>query len=310
MSIRSSTFQSEKKKVARFHRLDTQHILAIEGLYKKYPFLKDRMEIHMPYGRAKQTFTKECVWVWPKFDKRPAGYLIFLDGFAPCIWYPERQEGMTFRWILPPGFLDQGPCICLANLLAGESLVQIEDILVYKGVALWSTQIYSKRWTMLQEFWNSLPSEQPLMECNVQIVTPISLDQWAHHYNAQIYWIIQPDCCRQARWYWKDVVTVHNKVEFHAPSMKRNATISNLLYAMCKPMDTNLPDNYELFSQEGAMIGMASIGTLSLSMMLREKCVEGLPVEVQWNERFSKYQVIRVLPADTPITTTSFFCNK
>jgi hypothetical protein len=313
MSIRSSTFQGEKKKVARFHRLDTQHILAIEALYKQYPFLRDRMEIHMPYGRAAHTFSTECVWVWPKFDRRPAGYLIFLDGFAPCIWYPERQEGMTFRWILPPGFLDQGPCICLANLLAGESLVQIEDMLVYNGISLWSAQIYSKRWNILQDFWNSLPSEQPLMECKVQLVQPISLADWPQHYNAQIYWIIQPDHCKAPRWYWKDIVTTHHHVEYHAPTMKRNPVITHSLYARCTPEKSILPDNYCLYSQEGDLIGIASIGTLSLSMQLREKTIggtEGLPVEVQWNERFSKYQVVRILPADTPITTSSFFHHK
>ena len=37
---------------------------------------------------------------------------------------------------------------------------------------------------------------------------------------------------------------------------------------------------------------------------------EGVPVEVEWNERFSKYQVVRVLPADTPLTTSSFFYHK
>lgn len=313
MSIRSSEFHGEKKKVARFHRLDTQHILAIEALYRRYSFLKDRMEIHMPYGRAKQTFSKEAVWVWPKFDRRPAGYLIFLDGYAPCIWYPERQEGMTFRWILPPGFLDHGPVICLANLLAGESLVQVEDILVYQGKDQWSTTTYSARWDVLQTFWNSLPSEQPLMECKVQLVEPIPLDAWPQHYNAQIYWIIQPDCSRAPRWYWKDVVTKHHQVVFQPPTMKRNPVVTHLLYAMCVPTKSSLPDNYSLVSQEGTIVGTASIGSLTLSMTLRDQCITtpaGIPVEVQWNERFGKYQVVRILPADTPVTVASFFVNK
>ena len=322
MSIRSSEQHFEKKKVARFHRLDSQHISAIESLYRGFAFLKDRMEIHMPYSRAKPTFSKERLWVWPKFDKRPAGYLIFLDGFPPCIWWPERQEGMTFRWILPPGFHDEGPTVCLANLLAGESLVQIEDILVYRGKDLWSTQVYSKRWENLQQFWQSLPPKQPLMECKVQIVEPISLENWPHHYNAHIYWIIQPDHFRQPRWYWKDTVTVHHKVEFIPPTMKRSPTIVQVLTARCTPSNSVLPDNYSLYSLEDKLIGVAAIPTLALSMMLRDKCCNGvnnvvnnatpvsLPVEVQWNERFNKYQIIRVSPENTPITTSSFFCYK
>ena len=126
-SVHSTTPHFEKQKVARFHRLDNTHISAIESLYRMYPFLKQRVEIHMPFHHAKSTFSTGKVWLWPKFDKRPVGYLIFLNGFAPCIWYPERQEGMTLRWMLPPTFHQHGPTVCLANILAGESLLQIED---------------------------------------------------------------------------------------------------------------------------------------------------------------------------------------
>ena len=101
--------------------------------------------------------------------------------------------------------------------------------------------------------------------------------------------------------------------------MKRSPTIVQVLTARCTASNSVLPDNYSLYSLEDKLIGVAAIPTLALSMLLREKCYNAvnnginctsLPVEVQWNERFSKYQVIRILPADTPITTSSFFCNK
>jgi hypothetical protein len=156
------------------------------------------------------------------------------------------------------------------------------------------------------------------MECKVQIVEPISLEDWPHHYNAHIYWIIQPDHFRQPRWYWKDTVTVHHKVEFIPPTMKRSPTIVQVLTARCTPSNSILPDNYSLYSLEDKLIGIAAIPTLALSMLLREKCLNGidrsnsvsLPVEVQWNERFNKYQLIRISPENTPITTSSFFCYK
>ena len=56
---------------------------------------------------------------------------------------------------------------------------------------------------------------------------------------------------------------------------------------------------------------MASIPSLQISLELRslfaDKSISGLPVEVEWNEGFQKYQVIRVLPQETPITTEFFF---
>jgi hypothetical protein len=315
-SVHSTTPQFEKKKVPRFHRLDNDHISAIESLFKTFPFLNERVEIHMPFGRAKQTFSSGTVWVWPKFDKRPVGYLIFIEGFAPCIWYPERQEGMTFRWLLPPSFLQKGATVCLANILAGESILQIEDLVVYEGKDLWSTTLFSERWNKLREFWQSLPPDQPLLAFKPRIVTPIKLSDWHLHYDHNIYWIIQADHYRQPRWYWKDTVTVpdHKPFEFIAPVLKRGTEILNILVARCTPYTKMvLPDTYSLFSQEGVSLGVASISTLNLSLELRKVVPDnaiGIPVEVKWNDNFNKYQVLRIMPSETPITTASFFYHK
>jgi len=267
----------------------------------------------MPFHRSKPTFSSGTVWLWPKFDKRPVGYLIFMDEFAPCIWYPERQEGMTFRWLLPPTFCQKGVTVCLANILAGESVLQIEDIVIHQGKDLWSHQPFSERWNALRSFWGSLPPDQPLLAFQPQIVKPIALKDWNLHYNSAIYWIIQPDHSRQPRWYWKDTVTVpdHPQVEFVAPQLKRNHEIVSMLCAYCTPYNKSvLPDTYTLFSQEKTSLGFASIGSIQLSLELRKKCSEngaGFPVEVQWNDNFKKYQIMRILPDNTPISTTGFF---
>ena len=315
-SIRSTAPQFEKQKIARFRRLDNDHISAIESLFKTFPFLNDRVEIHMPFNRAKPAFSSGAVWLWPKFDKRPVGYLIFIEGFAPCIWYPERQEGMTFRWLLPPNFSQKGATVCLANILAGESVLQIEDIVINEGKDLWSNMIFSERWTKLREFWQSLPPDQPLLAFKPRVVSPISLSNWHLHYNPAIYWIIQADHYKQPRWYWKDTVTVpeFKAKEFIPPTLKRGTEIINIMVALCTPYTkTVLPDTYSLFSQEGVNLGVASISTLDLSLELRKIITDntgGIPVEVKWNENFNKYQIVRIMPLETPITTASFFYHK
>ncbi len=315
-SIHSTTPHFEKQKIPRFRRLDNDHISAIESLFKQFPFLNERVEIHMPFNRAKTTFSSGTVWLWPKFDKRPVGYLIFMEGFAPCIWYPERQEGMTFRWLLPPNFCQKGATICFANILAGESVLQIEDIVISEGKDLWSNLPFSQRWNKLRDFWNSLPADQPLLAFKPRVVKPISLEQWPLQYESSIYWIIQPDHSKQPRWFWKDTVTVPNNkpVEFIAPVMKRSAEILTTLVAYLTPYTKAiLPDTYSLFSQEGVNLGVASISTLNLSLEIRKvmnNTTSGIPVEVKWNENFNKYQVVRIMPDETPITTASFFYHK
>jgi hypothetical protein len=309
MSIHSTTPRFEKQKIARFRCLDTDHISAIESLFNKFPFLKERVEIHMPFSRAKSTFSSGTVWLWPKFDKRPVGYLIFIDGFAPCIWYPVRQEGMTFRWLLPPNFNQKGATVCLANILAGESVLQIEDIIIDKGKDLWSTMIFSERWNKLRDFWNCLPPDQPLLAFKPQIVKPIALSDWSLHYNPAIYWIIQADHVKQPRWYWKDTVVEYKAKEYIPPVLKRGTEIVSILCALCTPYTkTVLPDTYSLFAQEGINLGFASIPSLELSLELRK--TTGVPVEVKWNDTFNKYQIMRIMPNETPITTASFFYHK
>lgn len=315
-NIHSTTPHFEKQKTPRFRRLDIDHISAIESVFKTFPFLNQRMEIHMPFSRAKPTFSSGTVWVWPKFDKRPVGYLIFLEDFAPCIWFPERQEGLTFRWLLPPNFCQRGPTVCLANILAGESLLQIEDIVIHEGKDLWSHRAYSERWNSLRDFWQSLPPDQPLLAFKPRIVKPIPLSDWYLHYDPSIYWIIQHDSARQPRWYWKDTVTKseHSSERFIAPKLKRSGEILSVLVALCVPYTKSiLPDTYTLLSQEGINLGFASIPSLELSLTLRKLVAEtgeGVPVEVTWNESFNKYQVKRLMPVETPITTASFFHHR
>lgn len=312
-SIHSTTLHFDKQKLPRFRCLDKDHIQALESVFKTFSFLNERVEIHMPFHRAKNTFTSNNIWIWQKFDKRPVGYLIFIEGFAPCIWYPERQEGMTFRWLLPPNFCQNGPTVCLANILAGESILQIEDIVIYEGNDLWSTIPFSKRWNYLSIFWNKLPSNQPLLAFKPRIVKPLTIEEWEQVYDPSQYWIIQHDNWKCQRWYWKDTVTAIKKREYISPTLQRKTTVTTLLSALCKPYSQlNLPDNYQLYSQEGCPIGIASISTMYMSIELK-KCIsekpDGVVVEVDWNEDFSKYKIIRILPDGTPISTLTFFTH-
>ena len=95
--------------------------------------------------------------------------------------------------------------------------------------------IFSERWKQLNDFWNLLPPDQPLLAFKPQIVTPIKLSDWSLHYNPAIYWIVQPDHLKQPRWYWKDTVNQIKIKEYIAPMLKREKDIISVLCALCKP---------------------------------------------------------------------------
>jgi len=312
MSIHSSRppMDTSMKRVPRFNRLDEDHIKAIESCISRYPFFASRLEVHLPGHRAKHIFEKDKLLVWPKFDRRPACLLLFLENFAPCLWDPSRQEGITFRWLLPPGFGKKGATVCLANLLKGESTLQIEDILVHEGVDLWTTQPFSSRWKSLGAFWNCLPVDQPLLAVKPRIVTPLSLEDWPTYYDASLSWIIQPEGARSQRFYWWDSITPKQDPTYRAPTMVRAPDIAVQICALAKPYTKlGLPDAYSLESSEGSHIGIASIATLQLSQQMRRMCSEkdGVRVEVQWNEDFRKYQITKLLSPEIPLSAASFF---
>jgi len=314
MSIQSSRPQFDRdgnKRIPRFSRLDEDHIKAIETIMRGNitghgP--SPRFEVHLPGHRAKQIFEREKLLVWAKFDRRPTCLLFFIDGFAPALWDPSRQEGLTFRWILPPGFGLKGPTVCLANLLKGESVLQIEDLIIYEGKDLWNTQTFTNRWTQLGHFWNRLPPDQPLLAVKVRIVEPISIANWITHYDASLSWIIQPDAAKSQRFYWWDSITPKTEAYYRTPVLQRSPDIQVLLCALAKP--SLLPDAYSLESEEGKNIGIASISTMALSQEMRQKSKEakgGVKVEVKWNEDFEKYQIVKILEFNTPISASSFF---
>uniref|UniRef100_A0A6C0K0Y7 Uncharacterized protein n=1 Tax=viral metagenome TaxID=1070528 RepID=A0A6C0K0Y7_9ZZZZ len=293
------------KRIPRFARLETSHVEAIETCVRRFPVLGNRLEVHLPGHRARQIFEREKLVVWPKFDRRPACFLFFLEGFAPCLWDPSRQEGLTFRWILPPGF-GCGATVCLANLLKGESVLQIEDLLVYEGKDLWTTNPFSERWNQLKHFWNRLPAEQPLLAITPRIVSPVSLADWDQTYDASLSWIIQPDSARSQRFYWWDSVTPKKENTYRPPTLVRAPEIQVQICALAKPYTKiGLPDAYQLEAGDNSFIGIASIATMALSQQLRS--LKEAHVEVIWNEEFRKYQITKVLPEETPVSAASFF---
>ena len=310
MSIQNSRPQFDREgnvRIPRFSRLDEDHIQAIAKVVQR---LVQRFEVHLPGHRAKQIFEREKLLVWAKFDRRPTCLLLFIDGFAPALWDPSRQEGLTFRWILPPGFGLKGPTVCLANLLKGESVLQIEDLVVYEGTDLWSSHTFTSRWNQLRHFWNRLPPEQPLIAVKPRIVEPLSIASWATHYDNSLSWIIQPDTAGSQRFYWWDSVTPKTDASYRAPVLQRSPDIQVLMCALATPYTKiGLPDAYSLEADGNKYIGIASISTMALSQEMRTKSKDGtgIKVEVKWNEEFEKYQIVKILDDRTPVSAASFF---
>jgi hypothetical protein len=195
-------------------------------------------------------------------------------------------------------------------------VLQVEDLVVSEGADLWSTLPFSSRWEKLRTFWARIPADQPLLAVTPRVVEPIALTDWAAHYDATLSWIIQPEGPKAQRFFWWDVVTPKSGPTYRAPALKRAAEITVQVCALVKPAPRmGLPDTYMLYNGEGGQIGLAGISSLKLSQELRAAfvteatCLAGLKTEVAWNAEFEKYQITKLLPAETPVSAGSFFLS-
>lgn len=309
------TGHSHQSKGPRFQILDDTYTKALNQLISDYPILSKQMEFHLSDSeRTRKAISSQSVWVWPKFDRRPVTFLVFMESFAPCIWNPNRQEGITLKWLLPPNFCRNGPIVFLANVLSGESVLQVEDILIHGGTDIWSSVKFSDRWEKLRTVWNQIPQNQPLLTLTPRVVTPVSIDKWKDVYDPTLWWIIQPDVYGQQRWYWHDNITPQLQSPKFIPKTLERKPHNFTLCALCKPYTKlNLPDTYSLVSQEGNLIGLAGISNIGLSLNLKSligKFPEGFPVEVVWNSSFEKFQITSVMPSESVICPQSFFTQK
>jgi hypothetical protein len=189
-------------------------------------------------------------------------------------------------------------------------VLQIEDLIVYEGADLWSSQTFTSRWNQLRHFWNRLPPDQPLIAVKPRIVEPLSIANWATHYDNSLSWIIQPDTAGSHRFYWWDSVTPKNDTSYRTPVLHRSPDIQVLMCALATPYTKiGLPDAYSLEADGNKYIGIASISTMALSQEMRTKSKDGagIKVEVKWNEEFEKYQIVKILDDRTPVSPPSFF---
>ena len=298
--------QHQHQPRPRFQGIEPGHRKAIDELLSRHKFLHGRMEIHLPYARAKGILSNQKAWVWAKFDRRPTAYLIFIQGWPVCLWSPDRQEGRTFRWITPPIFTELGPTVFMANLLVSESVLQIEDLLICQGRDIWTRRTFSERWEDLLKLWQTMPESQPLLSFKPRLVEPMPLDEWKTAYDASLSWIIQPDFAGQARWFWWDSVTPREKREYRPPTTKRFPGIPTIAVAEAHPYNSILPDTYSLFSQEGQSLGIAAVSGLELSQSLRQ-AGKKFPVEVGWETEFNKFRILRIMPDGNPIAPHNTF---
>jgi hypothetical protein len=330
-SIKSSSHSAQKPVSLR--PLVPEARDAVTQLVEKLLGTNWRISHRINIARDKYALENTTLYAWRREGRERPGLLILENADKPAVyWDMDRDEPSSLRFQIPFGFLRNGPWIFSATLLRGERRLILDDAFVADGVHLQSSVPYSERWKRLVGAYKSFNSQQLFLGFALSIIKPISLEKMlAAPPEAGTIWEFQPENAGRLRLYWTcpgakvgpsagaqaraAEATAHLRLppEVNKNVLKRNAAIPTIRVArVAIDCLTGLPDAYILQAADGSSLGRASISKLQQSIELRKALrtkggPTSSPAEVVWNTNFKKYEIMRLLPEDTPIMGLSSF---
>lgn len=273
----------------------------------------------------------ETLYAWKREGRERPGLLILGAAGQPAIyWDMDRDEPSALRFQIPFGFLREGYAAFVTTLLRGERRLILEDVWVLGGRSLMSRP-FSYRWQQLVACYKQFTAQQLFLGFDLALIEPIPLQTWAASGAAEpgTIWDFQPEAGGRKRIYYvvpgarvgPSAGAQARQVEAHQhiklpPTVEKHALkkTTQLLTArhalLCADKTTTLPDAYMLEAADGAVIGRACVPRLAQSQELRQKlvaCPNGFPVEVAWHSDFKKYEIVKILPIGSQLTSASAF---
>jgi hypothetical protein len=280
-------------------------------------------------AKDRALFSHETIYAWQREGRERPGILVLGAAGQPAIyWDMDRDEPLALRFQIPHGFLNDGYAVFVCTLLRGERRLIFEDIWVHKGQRV-DSQSFSRRWKLLTQCYEEFASQQLFLGFDMVIVKPRSLQMFSENAEPGTIWDFQPDSTHRKRVYYvvpgarvglsagAQARAAEAQAHIKLPPtvtknvLKRTTQILSARFGRLRvDKTTTLPDAYILESADGTNVGRICVTKLAQSQELRAKmgvCPDGFPVEVAWHSDFKKYEIIRLLPADSPLTSTSAF---
>jgi hypothetical protein len=204
-----------------------------------------------------------------------------------------------------------------------QQTLVLEDVLVWKGELVWTCKTFPERWFLLNKFFtNHVALDLALQRMSVRPVTFVqpttvpafeskSVLEWIPHAPGQRRLLFVPNGEDAAT---EPVAALQSAIAARlqpavAPSAviastTHAATSSALAPAVTTPRtsaivakrDASGPDVFQLW-RGSESLGMALIRTMAISKALRIAKGEEISVEVTFNGKFNKWEIINVTPS-------------
>ncbi len=272
----------------------------------------------------------DTCYAWLREGRERPGILILSGADEPAVfWDMDRDEPNALRFQIPFGFTRRGPSVFVATLLRGERRLILEDIWCDAGKSMMSAP-FSARWRALNTAYQSLSAQQLYLGMDLVLTKPMSLEEFARTAEPGTIWDFQPEAAGRKRLYYvipgvrvgpsagaqsrEAAAKAHLSAttpQVNKNVLKRTTQFLTVRIAKIKPdPSTTLPDSYVLESGDGHIVGRLCVTRMDQSKELRQKIKEapdGFPAEVAWHTNFKKYEITKILPADSPLSAADAF---
>jgi hypothetical protein len=257
------------------------------------------------------------------------GFLVFLPGKPPIFLQLRRgkegksyMQGNTLRMRVSTAVTEGGGSVLIASLDDVLHTLRLEDVWMWRGEVLATTQTYSRRREKLKEFvehhW--VPDARLLGGIFAKVAQPISMEAFSQKGGfdnissvefipeapgrRRLVWYLEaparaasgPAGMKQERGVARVAAAPASAPEPAAPAaaaepVQAVATPSIAVRrARAVPVD-KMPDVYDLYAEDGFPISRASVQQFSLSQRLRS-CVGDIWVMARWRAEFGGYEIM------------------
>lgn len=222
------------------------------------------------------------------------GYAVYLPPVAAKIG-PQRIRMRLSERVLRDGAI-------FSAYTTRDKRVVLEDVLAWAGESVWHRKTFEERWNkMLREFVaTDFVNDAVLQHGYVfELAHHAPVQQLNEPEDGQLLEFI-PNGANQKRWIWMpsrnaSPATPTPQVTATATAVvgPRPSATSVAAEHTVRKETTLGPDVYSVWKGE-ERLGIALVRTLAISKQLRLSSADTIPVRVEWNRPFEKWEVVEV----------------
>ncbi len=202
-----------------------------------------------------------------------SGFLAVLPETQGIFFVGPKSSPRQIRMRIGDEICKEG--VILSAYEDGTDLV-LEDVLVWKGVALFRTQSFDARWKHMQEFVDAWKPDPALQGCGIRLASYVALEDVGEPEDRQVLEFI-PIAPGMKRMVWIPT----EEVERTTWIAKRERLVG--------------PDIFSLWSMQGEKQStLALVRTLQISRMLHCHPVDEFKVQSIWSKRFGRWEIVGI----------------